>query len=71
MHMQVDPGAADAPGGSRDGRSGTLRRERRAVVVVDLVESVRLMEANEIDAIERWIAFVRATRAEVLPATGG
>jgi adenylate cyclase len=48
-----------------------LHRRRRAIVVVDVVESVRLMQANEADVIDRWRRFVHTVRTEVLPAHGG
>jgi len=48
-----------------------LRQERRAIVVVDVVESVRLMQANEADFIDRWRRFVNEVRTQVLPAHGG
>lgn len=48
-----------------------LQRQRRALVVMDVVESVRLMEANETDVIERWRRFVGEVRTQVLPAHGG
>lgn len=39
-----------------------VERVRRAVLVVDMVESVRLMQANEADTIERWRHFVGEAR---------
>jgi len=48
-----------------------LRQERRAIVVVDVVESVRLMQANEADFINRWRRFVNEVRTQVLPVHGG
>jgi adenylate cyclase len=48
-----------------------LSQQRRAIVVVDVVESVRLMQANEADVIDRWRRFVREVRTEVLPAHSG
>jgi len=48
-----------------------LRQERRVIVVVDVVESVRLMQANEADVIDRWRRFVNEVRTQVLPANGG
>jgi adenylate cyclase len=48
-----------------------LQRQRRALVVMDVVESVRLMEANETDVIERWRRFVGEVRTQVLPQHGG
>ena len=43
----------------------------RAIVIVDVVESVRLMQANEADFISRWRGFVADVRAELLPNCGG
>lgn len=48
-----------------------LPRQRRALVVVDVVESVRLMQAHEDDVIDRWRRFVHIVRTDVLPAHGG
>lgn len=48
-----------------------LQRERRAVLVVDVVESVRLMLADERGHIERWRRFVTEVLQEVLPAGAG
>lgn len=48
-----------------------LTRARRAIVVVDVVESVRLMQEDEAGFIERWRRFVHQVRTEVLPTHGG
>jgi len=48
-----------------------LARSARAVLVVDLVESVRLIEENEEDAIRRWRRLVDHVENEVLPAHAG
>jgi adenylate cyclase len=48
-----------------------LTRARRAIVVVDVVESVRLMQEDEAGFIERWRRFVHQVRNEVLPNHGG
>lgn len=48
-----------------------LRHQRRVIVVVDVVESVRLMQANEADVIDRWRRFVNEVRTQVLPVHGG
>jgi class 3 adenylate cyclase/TolB-like protein/Tfp pilus assembly protein PilF len=48
-----------------------LHRVRRAVVVVDVVESVRLMREHEDDVIDRWRRFVSEVTAQVLPLHGG
>lgn len=48
-----------------------LLRVTRTIVVVDVVESVRLMQANEADVIDRWRRFVHEVRSQVLPAHAG
>jgi adenylate cyclase len=48
-----------------------LTRARRAIVVVDVVESVRLMQAFEADVIDRWRRFVNEVVNQVLPVRGG
>jgi TolB-like protein len=48
-----------------------LRHQRKAILVVDVVESVRLMQANEADVIDRWRRFVNEVRTQVLPVHGG
>ncbi len=48
-----------------------LQRVRRAVVVVDVVESVRLMQADADGFIERWRRLVAEVRGSVLPPQGG
>jgi adenylate cyclase len=48
-----------------------LQRERRAVVIVDVVESVRLMKRDEAGFIERWRRFVAEVRTDLLPRYGG
>ncbi|MGM9490758.1 adenylate/guanylate cyclase domain-containing protein [Ideonella sp. YS5] len=48
-----------------------LHRTRRALVVADVVESVRLMQADEADVIQRWRCLVNDVRQHLLPAHGG
>ena len=48
-----------------------LPRVRRAVVVVDIVESVRLMQQHEDEVIRHWQRFVHDARTVWLPAHGG
>jgi len=43
----------------------------RVIVVLDVVESVRLMERDEQGFIRRWQAFVREVRDEAMPAFSG
>ena len=47
------------------------QRVRRAVVVVDLVESVRLMERHEAAMIATWRTFLHAARTQLLPRRNG
>jgi class 3 adenylate cyclase/Tfp pilus assembly protein PilF len=54
-----------------DARWPELHRARRAIVVVDVVESVRLMQQHEDDVIDRWRRFVNEVRTQVLPVHGG
>lgn len=53
-----------------DSDDGTARRTQ-VIVVLDVVESVRLMERDEADFIARWRRFVHAVRGSILPARGG
>lgn len=57
--------------GEEPGRRLELHRERRALLVVDVVESVRLMLEHEDEFIGQWRRIVAATRDELLPPLGG
>lgn len=48
-----------------------LSLKSSAVLVADVVESVRLTEEGEQDAIERWLRFVQLVSNDILPQTGG
>lgn len=48
-----------------------LQRARRSIVVVDVVESVRLMQQHEDDVIGRWRRFVNEAVTQVLPPHAG
>ena len=48
-----------------------LPRRQKVVLVMDLVESVRLMAANEAAVVQRWHSFVQHARAHVLPRHHG
>lgn len=48
-----------------------LQRRRKVVLVVDLVESVSLMQADELRVITRWQAFLAHVNQLVLPANEG
>jgi class 3 adenylate cyclase/TolB-like protein len=47
------------------------QRARSAIVVADVVESVRLMQVDEAGFIERWRRFVNQVRTRLLPGQGG
>jgi TolB-like protein/class 3 adenylate cyclase/Tfp pilus assembly protein PilF len=44
---------------------------RRAVLLVDIFESVRLIEQDEVGVIARWLDFVEHVKSVVLPPRGG
>jgi adenylate cyclase len=48
-----------------------LQRARKAIVVVDIVESVRLIHDHEIDVIDRWRRFIHEITTNVLSVRGG
>ena len=48
-----------------------LTRERRTLLFADLAQSVRLMNAAEVDVIARWLRFVAQVQDIVLPSHGG
>lgn len=48
-----------------------LPQRQKVVLVMDLVESVRLMAANELAVIDHWRGFVHDATSTVLPAHGG
>lgn len=60
-----------APAASEGPAWPELHRERRTIVVVDVVESVRLMQKHEGAFIDCWRGFVNEVRGKVLPAHGG
>jgi adenylate cyclase len=43
----------------------------RAVLLADIVESVRLIEQDEVRVISRWLGLVEHVRKEILPTHGG
>jgi len=46
-------------------------KQRKAIVMVDIVESVRMMAEDESSVVRRWQQFTKRVRGEVLPAHGG
>lgn len=49
----------------------TADRQRKAIMMVDVVESVRLMAEDESSVVGRWQQFTRRVRSEVLEPHGG
>lgn len=48
-----------------------LGKQRKTIVLVDMVESVRLMAENESSVVRSWQQFTRQVRDKVLPEHGG
>ena len=72
MTPSAPPTDTDLTGASTDeALLSDLPRRQKVVLVMDLVESVRLMAANEAAVVQRWHAFVQHARAQVLPARHG
>ncbi len=44
---------------------------KRAVLLLDVVESVRLIEQDEVNAISRWLALVEHVKTRILPECKG
>ena len=51
--------------------SAQSARITRTVLMVDIKDSVRLMEEDEIDTVDRWLRLVKEVENAVLPAHGG
>ena len=54
-----------------EGADWPLQPSQKIVLVVDLVESVRLMEADEPGQVQRWRSFVSRTSEQLLPRYRG
>lgn len=52
-------------------RSHTFVRATRAILFVDVFESVRLIEEDEAGTLKRWLKIVDHVKDELLPACGG
>jgi adenylate cyclase len=63
----VDKGGNQAARSEVQGAGVALVRQATVVLVVDLVESVRLMREHEASTVRRWTDFVRTVTAEILP----
>src|SRR5450432_10910 len=53
------------------GKGNICARRTCAVLIVDIVESVRLIEEDEEETIQRWLGIVAHSRATILPPCGG
>lgn len=49
----------------------SIERARRVVLIADIVESVRLIEADEEGIVARWLALVRQIENDLMPANKG
>ena len=69
----VDKGEEKPPGPSdpMPGAGVALVRQETVVLLVDLVESVRLMREHEASTVRRWADFVRIVTTEILPRHRG
>ena len=48
-----------------------IERARRVILIVDIVESVRLIEADEESVIKRWLELVHQIENDLMPANKG
>lgn len=48
-----------------------LTRKHEVILVIDLVDSVRLMQTDEAGTIERWLGFQERALAQTIPAYAG
>ena len=47
------------------------RSQKKVILVMDLVESVRLMASNEEGTVKRWLAFTNFAQTQAIPANQG
>ena len=70
----VDKGDQERAGTERSDARGAgvaLVRQETVVLLVDLVESVRLMREHEASTVRRWADFARIVTTEILPRRRG
>jgi adenylate cyclase len=70
VDKQEGQAAPTARSDVRDAGAGLVQQET-VVLLVDLVESVRLMREREAFTVRRWAEFVRIVTAEILPPHRG
>ena len=71
MNDDAVEGEKRATGSDVRGAGMGLVRQQTVVLLVDLVESVRLMREHEALTVRRWADFVRVVTAEILPRHRG
>ena len=71
MNDDAVEGEKRATGSDVRGAGMGLVRQQTVVLLVDLVESVRLMREHEALTVRRWADFVRIVTAEILPRRRG
>ena len=54
-----------------DGGAAGMQRQTAVVLVVDVVESVRLMQTDEASVVQRWSQTVHQVRDVILPRRHG
>lgn len=54
-----------------DRRLRGLERRLKAILFADVVDSVRLIQADEERTIHRWLEFLETLQSEIIPAHGG
>jgi class 3 adenylate cyclase/tetratricopeptide (TPR) repeat protein len=57
--------------GEETGLARPMVWAKRAVLLIDVVESVRLIEQDETGAVSRWLGFVEHVRNRILPDMSG
>ncbi len=65
----MDPGDAQQPADLL--QQALLRSQKKVVLVLDLVESVRLMASDEEGTVKRWLAFSNFVQAQAVPSHHG
>ncbi|MEQ9811221.1 MAG: adenylate/guanylate cyclase domain-containing protein [Azospirillaceae bacterium] len=68
---QAEPGRAEAGGDLPFPGNASVDRTRRAILFVDVVESVRLIDADEAGAVQSIRRALRRVAGEVVPANNG
>lgn len=59
------------PGTDRQARIFPFERATRAILFVDVVESVRLIEKSEDEMVSRWLGLIQHVREQLLPELSG